>query len=105
MPTQHDILAELPADYLQSWVREYELDVDDGRVKTQLVDALVESEEVAVEDVLEDLYRNTLKELCRTFGLDGSGREKAPLVARLLGSMDKEAANGGLDTDATIGRP
>ena len=90
MPTQHDILAELPTDYLQSWVRDYELDVKDSRVKTQLVNALVKSQEVAVGDVLGDLYRDTLKELCRTFGLDHSGREKAPLVARLLNSVGEE---------------
>ena len=83
-------LAELPTDYLQSWVRDYELDVKDSRVKTQLVNALVKSQEVAVEDVLGDLYRDTLKELCRTFGLDHSGREKAPLVARLLNSVGEE---------------
>ena len=100
MPTEHDILTELPRDYLQSWIREYELQVDDGRVKAQLVDTLVKSGEVAVEEVLRDLYRDTLKELCRTFGLDDSGREKAPLVARLLESVDGERGNRNGQTTA-----
>ena len=97
MPTEREILVELTADYLRSWVDEYELEVADRRDKSQLIDTLVDCEEVTLRDVLEDQYRDTLKELCEKFGLDKSGREKAPLVARLLGSNEETTANGGLD--------
>ena len=39
------------------------------------------------------LSRNRLKELCRVFGLDDSGRKKADLVARLVGPAAASSAS------------
>ena len=92
MPTKRAILAELFADELRANVDYYELQVDDRRVKAQLVEALARSRKARAEEILQDLSRDRLKELCRAFDLDDSGRRKADLVARLAGptapSMD-----------------
>ena len=93
MPTKHGILSELSADDLRYYVDAYELEVADRRVKAQLVDALVKSEEATIEEILGDWYRDDLKALCRTFGIDDSGRRKADLIARLAGSGEEQKGN------------
>ena len=59
--------------------------MEDRRVKAHLVDAVARSRKVRIGEVLTDLSRDRLKELCRAFDLDDSGRKKADLVARLVG--------------------
>ena len=55
----------------------------DRRSIGTIADALVAAN-VPLFHVLEHLPRTRLKEVCRTVGLDDSGREKVPLVNRLL---------------------
>ena len=85
MPTKRTILAELTRDELRANVNYYDPPVDDRRINAQLVDALARSRKARLDEVLQDLSRDRLKELCRTFDLDDSGRKKADLVARLVG--------------------
>ena len=85
MPTKRAILSELTTDELRANVEYYELDVYDRRVKTELVEALAGSRKARLDEILPDLSRNRLKELCRAFSLDDSGREKAEIAARLMG--------------------
>ena len=84
MPTKRAVLAELTAEELRANVDYYELEVADRRVKAQLVDALAGSRRARVDEILADLSRDRLKELCRALGLDDSGRKKADLVVRLI---------------------
>ena len=84
MPTKHAILAELTANELRASIDFYELAVADRRVKPQLVDTLARSRKARLYEILQDLSRERLKELCRTFDLDDSGRKKEDLVARLI---------------------
>ena len=84
MPTKRTVLAGLTAEELRANVDYYELDVADRRVKAQLVDALAGSRRARVEEILGDLSRDRLKELCRALGLDDSGRKKVDLIARLM---------------------
>ena len=84
MPTKHAILAELTANELRASIDFYELAVADRRVKPQLVDALARSRKARLYEILQDLSRERLKELCRTFDLDDSGRKKEDLVACLI---------------------
>ena len=84
MPTKRAILAQLTATELRTNVDRYDLDVDDRRVKSQLVAALAGARKARLDELLPELSRNRLKELCRAFSLDDSGRKKADLVARLL---------------------
>ena len=94
MPTKRAILDQLTAKELRAEVDSHDLRVDDRRVKTQLVDALAGSRKVRLDDVLLELSRNRLKELCRAFGLDDSGRRKADIVARLVGTGTESKSDG-----------
>lgn len=85
MPTKRAVLADLTRTELRAGLDHYELAVDDHRVKAQLVDALARSRKARLDEMLLRLSRNRLKELCRVFGLDDSGRKKADLVAHLVG--------------------
>ena len=84
MPTKRAVLAGLTAEELRANLDYYELAVADRRVKAQLVDALAGSRRARVDEILGDLSRDRLKELCRALRLDDSGRKKADLVARLM---------------------
>ena len=85
MPTKHAILAELTANELRASIDFYELAVADRRVKPQLVDALARSRRARLYEILQDLSRERLTELCRTFDLGDSSRKKEDLIARLIG--------------------
>ena len=83
MPAERAILSALTSRELRAGVDRYELPVADRRVKAQLVDALARAREVRITAMLQDLSRDRLKELCRAFDLDDSGRRKADIAARL----------------------
>ena len=103
MPTERELLAELTVRDLRYWVEEwYELRVAGPPLKIPLVDALIHSEEVSVAEILEDQYREKLKELCRKFGLDDSGRKKSDIVARLL-EQDERPGRSGRKKDGSHG--
>ena len=104
MPTKRAILAQLTAKELRAGADNYELHVDDRRVKAQLVDALAGSRKVRLDEVLPELSRNRLKELCRAFSLDDSGRKKTDLVARLVGPAPVLKTGGGQAPPA-VSRP
>ena len=99
MPTKRAILAELTRDELRTNVDYYELEVEDRRVKTQLVDALSRSRQAPLDEILQGLSRDRLKELCRAFDLDDSGRKKADIAARLMG---RTAASKDADAGAAM---
>ena len=83
MPAERAILSALTSRELRAGVDRYALAVADRRVKAQLVDALARAREVRITAMLQDLSRDRLKELCRAFDLDDSGRRKADIAARL----------------------
>ena len=103
MPTKRAILAELTSHELRRGLDGYGLQVGDRRVKTELVDALASSRKARVEQILQGLSRDRLKELCRGFGLDDSGRKKADLVARLVGPDGAAKRGGGAAATADSG--
>ena len=104
MPTKRAILDQLTAKELRAVVANHELHVDDRRVKAQLVDVLAGSRKVRLDEALPELSRNRLKELCRAFNLDDSGRKKADLAARLVGSAATSKGDGGQAPPA-VSRP
>ena len=53
MSTKRAILAELTRDELRTNVDYYELEVEDRRVKTQLVDALSRSRQAPLDEILQ----------------------------------------------------
>ena len=104
MPTKHAILSALSADDLRANVEYYELEVADRRVKAQLVDALVGCEAATIEEILGDWYRDDLKALCRSFGIDDSGRRKADLIARLMAPAEEQEGKDVPEAEPRTGR-
>ena len=94
MPTKHAILAELTSHELRAIADGYGLPVDDRRVRAHLLDAVARSRKARIGQILPDLSRDRLKELCRAFDLDDSGRKKADLAARLVGSTGAAKRDG-----------
>ena len=86
MPTKRAILSRLTRDELRGNLDYYGLDARDRRVRSQLVDALAASRKARLDEMLWEFSRGRLKELCRAFDLDDSGRKKADLVERLIGA-------------------
>ena len=104
MPTKRAILAQLSAKELRASADNYELHVDDRRVKAQLVDVLAGFRKVRLDELLPELSRNRLKELCRALNLDDSGRKKADLIARLVGPTEPSKGDDGQAPPA-VSRP
>ena len=84
MPTKRKILDALTRDELRATVDRYALEVQDRRVNAQFVDALVRSRQARLNEILQALALVRLKQLCRSFDRDDSGRKKADLAARLM---------------------
>ena len=103
MPTKRAILAELTGPELRDVVRRYRLPVDDLWVEAHLIDAVLRSRRARIGEILPDLCRDRLKELCRVFDLDDSGRKKADLAARLLGPNGATKRGGGAAAAADSG--
>lgn len=61
-----------------------------GKKKDEIVAVLARSKNISLEKVLDQLKRDELKSLCRTFNLDDSGREKMTLIARLSGKVSEQ---------------
>jgi type I restriction enzyme M protein len=107
MPTKREILERLRVNDLQSLLVRYVLQVEDRRRRGDFVEALSGARRVPLEEILGELSRDTLKDLCAAFGLENGGRAKAPLIERLLG---KEATRGktmkpAMATDAVSAAP
>ena len=82
MPLKRSILDELTIDELRASLDYYELEVDDRRVKAQVADALARSRKARIGDVLYELSRDRLKQLCRAFGLTrDAGRQSSSVVS------------------------
>ncbi|PCC68157.1 type I restriction enzyme M protein [Nannocystis exedens] len=86
------ILETLARDELQDLVAQNGLKVRDRRVREDLIEAVAGSREVDLAAHLGGFSRDRLKEICRSLGLDDSGKEKAGIVARILGTAPASAA-------------
>ncbi|MBK7538832.1 MAG: N-6 DNA methylase [Myxococcales bacterium] len=105
MASKRAILEHLSRSELQAIADTAKLEVRDRRVRQELIDAAAaSSRKVALEVVIAAYPRDRLKELCRALGLDDSGKEKATLVDRLLGSERLDAAPAD-DTPAPAEKP
>ena len=83
MPSKRQVLDQLKRDELIVAVERFELPVDDRRRRNLLIEALASFREATLEEILGDLKRARLKELCRALGLENGGREKAVIIERL----------------------
>lgn len=90
MPTKRRVLETLNLKELQDLASTYELEVTDRRVRDQLIDAAGHSRKVVLAEVLGSYARDRLKEICRALRLDDHGKEKAPIVERILGGAPEQ---------------
>jgi type I restriction enzyme M protein len=93
MVQKREVLQFLGRDELLAIVDRFDLAVADRRAKGGLVEAVAASKKATLVEILPELSRDRLKEICRALGLDDSGREKAALVERLTGAKPAEATS------------
>jgi type I restriction enzyme M protein len=102
MAQKRDLLQLLARDELVAILDRFQLEVADRRAKDGLIEAVAASKKATLAEILPELSRDRLKELCRALELDDSGREKAALVERLLGAaVIAEAPSKGAATSRT----
>ncbi len=99
MSPKRRILALLTKHELIVAVDRLELAVQDRRMRSQLIGALARSRKAALPDILEQLSRDRLKQLCRELGLGDRGRSKAEIVARLLGTDDQDQTSSSVPSE------
>lgn len=83
-------LRVLDAARLRELLDLVDLKVADRRARDGLIQALADARRVAFPVVLGHLTRDELKAMCRALGLGDEGKEKAGIIARLIGE-DGEA--------------
>ncbi len=66
----------------------FKVAISDRRSKEVAVDALTRSRRLDFAALLGELSRGELKAICHALGLDDSGKEKAPIVVRILAKTD-----------------
>jgi type I restriction enzyme M protein len=91
MPTKRQVLDLLTRDELLRLVDRHDVIVGDRRQKAHLAERLDEKAP-ALPELLADLSRDRLKEICRALGLDDAGKEKAALVERIAGGAKAPSA-------------
>ncbi|MBL0197027.1 MAG: hypothetical protein IPQ09_22915 [Myxococcales bacterium] len=78
-------LRALDANRLRDLVEAAGLTVADRRARDGLIQALADARRLDFSTVIGRLTRDELKAMCRALGLPEDGREKAPIIARLMG--------------------
>jgi type I restriction enzyme M protein len=84
------ILSALGRDRLVELADHFDVAVPDRRSKDAAVEALVRARRLEFAALLNELSRDELKAGCRALDIDDSGKEKAPIVARILSSGGAE---------------
>ena len=84
-PDKRSALQVLTKARLRELVEAFELKLAAAESKDAHVELLARSKKATLPRLLELLLRDELKDICAAHGLDDGGREKALLVARILG--------------------
>ena len=90
-PDKRAALSLLTVKRLGGLCDAFELDRAAGARKDDLVELLARSKRAAFEAILGQLKRDELKDICRAHNLDDSGKEKEPIIARILGRASSTA--------------
>ena len=84
--TRRAALEVLSRATLASITERLNLAVDDRRAQVAHVNAIIRSRSVDFGDILRQLPREDLKAICTALGLDTAGRDKDPIIQRILSS-------------------
>lgn len=84
-------LRVLDANRLRELLDAANLTVADKRSRDLLIGALSDARRVELSTVMGLLSRDELKAMCRALELPDDGRDKAPIIARLLGTAEDRA--------------
>jgi adenine-specific DNA-methyltransferase len=88
-------LEVLSRDRLAEITTKFKLVVEDRRAQVAHVNSIINARNVEFAEVLQHLSREELKSICGALGIDDSGKEKDPIVARILsGQSAPTRANG-----------
>jgi hypothetical protein len=94
-PDKRSALQVLTKARLRELVDVFELKLAAAESKDAHVELLARSKKATLPKLLDQLLRDELKDICRAHGLSDAGRDKAPILARLLGQpapADDDAA-------------
>jgi type I restriction enzyme M protein len=86
MPKKREILGALTRPELLDLASRFEIHANARTPKDDLVHALGSSHRATIPFMLERMSRDRLKEICRSLGLDDSGKEKGAIIERLTGT-------------------
>ncbi len=84
-PNKRAALGILTVKRLGGLCDTFELERPGGARKDDLIELLAHSKRASFEALLAELKREELKEICRAHDLDDTGKEKEPIIARILG--------------------
>jgi SAM-dependent methyltransferase len=98
--TRRAVLEQLSRERLAELAERFELEAADRRSIDAHIDAIVRKRSLDFGALLNALQRDELKAACEALGIDASGREKAPLVQRILGRAGPAVTDGGSTADA-----
>ncbi|WP_293269238.1 DISARM system SNF2-like helicase DrmD [Nannocystis sp.] len=84
-PDKRSALQVLTKARLRELVDAFELKLAAAESKDAHVELLARSKKATLPKLLDLLLRDELKDICRAHGLPDAGRDKSPIVARLLG--------------------
>ena len=84
--TKRGVLESLTRAALLEFAADREITGMTSWPKAEIVDAMARSRSLTLPDLLAGMSRNELKAVCRAAGLGDSGRAKANIIARLLGT-------------------
>ncbi|MBK8412335.1 MAG: ATP-binding protein [Sandaracinaceae bacterium] len=107
-PWRTKVIELLKRDELADVAEMLDVHVSDRRVHRELCIAL-ERSTASLDEVLENLPRARLKEVCRELGLDDSGKDKATIILRIADhgadAEDHDEANRDANEVATSAPP
>ena len=89
-PSKRSIIEQFTTPVLQDLITQYELSVEDARIKDNLIDVLSRARRAPIEDILVRLSMDYLRQLCRTFDVRAVGRSKAELIENMTGIRIEE---------------
>lgn len=107
MTFKRRVLSALGKDDLLGIGRGLELEVAARMTVDEVRDAIARSKRASIDKIVTDaMSRDQLKAICDACGLDSSGKEKQPLVARIVAAANGEGNGNGsgeyaIDPEAT----